>query len=195
MIIGISGKINSGKSMVSSVIKQLGREYNKKVTVKSFAQPIYRIVSDMTGLPIPEIKERKKSHSSIYIGDVNTTFRSILQVIGNGLREYGHSDIWLDSMFGADNNQAMTQLTNIDDWWIIDDLRYVNEAERIKSLGGYLLQVRRDKSESNSHQAENSLNSWNQWDMVIDNNYSTKDEARDRIHPLLDNFVREILYG
>ena len=195
MIIGVNGRINSGKSLVSSLFKKLAEKYNKKVEIKSFAYPIYKAVSDITGLSIHEIKSRKKEHSTIHIGSTETNFRNILQSIGNGLREYGDYDIWLDTLFGSDNQKAIENLTWNNDWWVIDDLRYHNEAERIKSLGGYLFQVVRDKAENNSHQAENSLSEWTEWDMIIDNNYPTKESAMEGVYPLLDGFVKEKLYG
>ena len=81
------------------------------------------------------------------------------------------------------------------DWWIIEDLRYTNEAKRIKSLSGYVFQVVRNESEDNSHVAENSLSEWSEWDLIINNNYKTVDEAKAEIHKELDDFVKEVLYG
>ena len=58
-----------------------------------------------------------------------------------------------------------------------------------------MFQVVRDKAENNSHQAENSLSEWTEWDMIIDNNYPSKESAMDGVYPLLDSFVKEKLYG
>ena len=195
MIIGVNGKINSGKSMVCQILRDLADRYGKRVEIKSFAYPIYRVVSDLVGVPIGEIKNKKKNHEKVRLDDVTTTYRSIMQTIGNGLREYGYHDIWLDSLFGVDNQKVSNELTWVNDWWIIEDLRYDNEAQRIKSLGGYVFQVRRNKSEDNSHIAENSLLHWSDWDMVIENNYSGVDEAKAKIYLQLDEFVKEVLYG
>jgi hypothetical protein len=195
MIIGVNGKINSGKSMVCQILRDLADRYGKRVEIKSFAYPIYRVVSDLVGVPIGEIKNKKKNHEKVCLDDVTTTYRSIMQTIGNGLREYGYHDIWLDSLFGVDNQKVSNELTWVNDWWIIEDLRYDNEAQRIKSLGGYVFQVRRNESEDNSHIAENSLLHWSDWDMVIENNYSGVDEAKAKIYLQLDEFVKEVLYG
>ncbi len=195
MIIGVNGKINSGKSMVCQILRDLADRYGKRVEIKSFAYPIYKVVSDLVGMPIGEIKNKKKNHTEVRLGDVTTNYRSIMQTIGNGLREYGYHDIWLDSLFGVDNQKVSNELTWVNDWWIIEDLRYDNEAQRIKSLGGYVFQVNRNKSEDNSHIAENSLSHWSDWDMVIENNYSGVDEAKAKIYLQLDEFVKEVLYG
>ena len=195
MIVGVAGKIDSGKSLVCSILRNLADQYGKKVEIKSFAYPIYKIVSDLTDLSVEEIKRRKKDHVTVQIKDKVTNYRSIMQTIGNGLRDHAYDDIWLDSLFGVDNQKAMRELTWKTDWWIIEDLRYVNEARRIKSLSGYVFQVDRDESEDNSHIAENSLSGWSEWDLIIDNNYKSVDEAKTEIHKKLDDFVKEVLYG
>ena len=195
MIVGVAGKIDSGKSLVCSILRNLADQYGKKVEIKSFAYPIYKIVSDLTDLSVEEIKRRKKDHVTVQIKDKVTNYRSIMQTIGNGLRDHAYDDIWLDSLFGVDNQKAMRELTWKTDWWIIEDLRYVNEARRIKSLSGYVFQVDRDESEDNSHIAENSLSGWSEWDMIIQNNYKSVDEAKTDIHKILDDFVKEVLYG
>ena len=194
-IVGMSGHIGSGKSLTSEILHSILKEEGITVAVKSFAQPIYKLVSDMTGLPISEIKSKKRKHESLSIGEITTTYRGLLQMIGDGLRDHGSSDIWINSMFGVENQKAITDLTWINSWWIIDDLRYPNEAEKIKSLGGKLIRVERDESENNSHRAETSLDSWNDWDIVIKNDYPSVSEAKDKIRVHMKGFVKEILYG
>lgn len=194
-IVGISGHIGSGKSLVSSVFCDVLDSIGKRVLVKSFAYPIYKIVSDLTDLSIEEIKRRKRNHVTIQIKDKVTNYRNILQTIGNGLREYGGDDIWIDSLFGSDNDRVITDLTWINDWWIIEDLRYPNEAQRIKSLSGKLIRIERKKSEDNEHTAETSLDNWKDWDLVIENNYSSVEEAKKEINTQVESFVKEVMYG
>ena len=194
-IVGISGHIGSGKSLVSSVFCDVLDSMGKRVLVKSFAYPIYKIVSDLTDLSIDEIKRRKRNHVTIQIKDKVTNYRNILQTIGNGLREYGGDDIWIDSLFGSDNDRVITDLTWINDWWIIEDLRYPNEAQRIKSLSGKLIRIERKKSEDNEHTAETSLDNWKDWDLVIENNYSSVEEAKKEINTQVESFVKEVMYG
>lgn len=194
-IVGISGHIGSGKSLVSSVFCDVLDSMGKRVLVKSFAYPIYKIVSDLTDLSIDEIKRRKRNHVTIQIKDQVTSYRNILQTIGNGLREYGGEDIWIDSLFGSDNDRVITDLTWINDWWIIEDLRYPNEAQRIKSLSGKLIRIERKKSEDNEHTAETSLDNWKDWDLVIENNYSSVEEAKKEINTQVESFVKEVIYG
>ena len=81
------------------------------------------------------------------------------------------------------------------DWWIIEDLRYPNEAQRIKSLSGKLIRIERKKSEDNEHTAETSLDNWKDWDLVIENNYSSVEEAKKEINTQVESFVKEVMYG
>ena len=194
-IVGISGHIGSGKSLVSSVFCDVLDSMGKRVLVKSFAYPIYKIVSDLTDLSIEEIKRRKRNHVTIQIKDKVTNYRNILQTIGNGLREYGGDEIWIDSLFGSDNDRVITDLTWVNDWWIIEDLRYPNDAQRIKSLSGKLIRIERKKSEDNEHTAETSLDNWKDWDLVIENNYSSVEEAKKEINTQVESFVKEVMYG
>ena len=56
MVIGLSGKIKSGKSKVAEIIKEIYEENKLRCEIKSFAQPIYEIVSKMYDTDIETIK-------------------------------------------------------------------------------------------------------------------------------------------
>ena len=46
MVIGISGKIRAGKSKVAKDLSEILRKRGKRVEQKSFAFPIYKILSE-----------------------------------------------------------------------------------------------------------------------------------------------------
>ena len=56
MVIGFHGKIGSGKSLIASICKELLEESGLKVRVKSFAQPIYDVISELYEMDVDEIK-------------------------------------------------------------------------------------------------------------------------------------------
>ena len=98
MVIGISGKIKSGKSRVAKTLFKMLKEEGKQVKVKSFAQPLYEVVSKLYDTDIKTIKRDKQENLPIYIhtrttnsGMVTTNYRTILQIIGNTARDYGDS--------------------------------------------------------------------------------------------------------
>ena len=47
MVIGISGKIRSGKSRVAKTIIKILEKKGKTGVIKSFAEPIYKMISEM----------------------------------------------------------------------------------------------------------------------------------------------------
>jgi hypothetical protein len=193
MVIGISGKIKSGKSRVAKTLFKMLKEEGKQVKVKSFAQPLYEVVSKLYDTDIKTIKKDKQENLPIYIhtrttnsGMVTTNYRTILQVIGNTARDYGDSDIWVNALFGYENKKI-----NNGDYWIIDDVRYSNEAQRIRDLNGVLIRVERDLHQPNEHIAENSLDTWGDWDLIIENNFDDKKKRNKGIKQLLLTYKEE----
>tara|TARA_B100000809_G_C15140196_1_gene532843 strand:+ start:11342 stop:11944 length:603 start_codon:yes stop_codon:yes gene_type:complete len=193
MVIGISGKIKSGKSRVAKTLSKMLKEEGKQVKIKSFAQPLYEVVSKLYDTDIKTIKKDKQENLPIYIhtrttnsGMVITNYRKILQVIGNTARDYGDSDIWVNALFGYENKKI-----NNGDYWIVDDMRYSNEAQRIRDLNGILIRVEKDLHQPNEHIAENSLDTWGDWDLIIENNFDDKKKRNKGIKQLLLTYKEE----
>ena len=193
MVIGISGKIKSGKSRVAKTLSKMLKEEGKQVKIKSFAQPLYEVVSKLYDTDIKTIKKDKQENLPIYIhtrttnsGMVTTNYRTILQVIGNTARDYGDSDIWVNALFGYENKKI-----DNGDCWIIDDMRYSNEAQRIRDLNGILIRVEKDLHQPNEHIAENSLDTWGDWDLIIENNFDDKKKRNKGIKQLLLTYKEE----
>ncbi len=56
---------------------------------------------------------------------------------------------------------------------LVDDVRFVNELEVIRQNGGHFIRVVRPGfNGANNHSSENSLDGYDDWDLVIDNNGS-----------------------
>ena len=193
MVIGISGKIKSGKSRVAKTLFKILKKEGRQVKIKSFAQPLYEVVSKLYDTDIKTIKKDKQKNLPIYIhtrttnsGMVTTNYRTILQIIGNTARDYGDSDIWVNALFGYENKKI-----NNGDYWIIDDVRYSNEAQRIRDLNGVLIRVEKDLHQPNKHIAENSLDTWGDWDLIIENNFDDKKKRNKGIKQLLLTYKEE----
>lgn len=90
------------------------------------------------------------------------TYREALQIIGTDcLRNHFHPDIWV-----------ITTLRDYkdDEFWVISDCRFRNEAEAVKSKGGILLRIERDNIPFDNHSSENDLDNYEGFDYVIHNN-------------------------
>jgi len=201
MVIGISGKIRSGKSRVAKTIIGILEENGKYGVVKSFAQPLYEIISEMYDNDIDTIKKDKQDKLPVYINTRQTpsgfrisSYREILQIIGTGARNYGDIDIWVNALFGCNNEKITNYLgNNKGAVWIIDDLRFPNEAKRIKECNGILIRVEREKHQPNEHTIENSLNDWKDWDLVIENDFETKKKRNKGLKKILSNYLTGVV--
>ena len=197
MVIGLSGKIKSGKSKVAEIIKEIYEENKLRCEIKSFAQPIYEIVSKMYDTDIETIKKQKRKNFPIYINTRQTSsgfklssYRDILQTIGTTARDYGDKDIWVNALFGTDCEKVVTDMTsNGVACWVVDDLRFPNEAERILSCNGKLIRINRSDAEESEHIVENSLNDWVDWDLTIENNYPTEKEFIKELELILREYL------
>lgn len=125
MIIGLHGDAGAGKDTVGGML--VGRGFE----AVSFADPIYRAASVITGMTMQEMKDREKKEAPIpWLGK---SPRQILQTLGTEWgRQMIHEDIWImlcmNRCFGVANV-------------VITDVRFDNEAEAIRQNGGVLVKI------------------------------------------------------
>jgi hypothetical protein len=164
MIIGIHGKAGSGKDTIGQMIIESDPESNWHR--KAFADKIKVISAEILALD-PKLVF-SDSFKQVEIPRLQMTGRDFLQKFGTDMcRKHLSEDIWLNALldeYSPDKN------------WVITDVRFRNEANRIKELGGKLIKVTRDTDEL-SHISERDLETYHFWDQVIDNN-STIDDLR-----------------
>ena len=197
MVIGLSGKIRSGKSRVAKIFKKVLEKEGKTCEVKSFASPIYEIVSKLYRTNKTEIQKDKRDNVPIYIhtrksnsGLILSNYREILQTIGTTARDCGDENVWVNSLFGCENEKIMGEFTWATDYWIIDDVRFPNEAQRILDCNGKLIRINRSDADDNKHIIENSLNDWDKWDLVIENNQKTKKKRNEELTKKVEDFLK-----
>ena len=199
MVIGLSGKIRSGKSRIASIIKKTYEKNGLRCEIKSFAQPLYEIISRLYDTDIKTIKKDKRDNLPIYINTRKTNsglkmsnYREILQTIGNTARDFGDQDIWVNALFGSNYEKVTTDMANNNvACWVIDDLRFPNEAQRILDCNGKLIRINRPDAEENRHIVENSLNDWVEWDLIIHNDCEKKKERNKRLKILIEEFLSD----
>jgi len=182
MVIGISGKIGSGKDAFADLfIEHAYEEYGAAFQNKKFAYNLKKIVSVLTGVPIKEVFSREGKKK--FLPDWNMTIGEIQQKLGTeAVRNNIHDDAWVLSLFGRYNKE--------DDFWIVSDVRFKNEAVIIKKMGGIVIRLNGDPLNSKagddrdmSHQSEIDLDDYEGFDYVYDN-----------VPPIsnLENFVEKI---
>lgn len=180
MLIGFSGKIGSGKSLAAGIAKSYlaDRYYLDYPEVRSFAGPLKKMIaawagiSDWTLLSTPEVKSSLvpmhiaqyiKAELPQYQDREGFTFREALQFIGTDIIRAKVPDFWIKSTLCNYNPNQIV---------IIDDCRFIDEADAIRSLEGTVVRINPVIQENfSTHASEVSLDDY-KFDHVIINNKS-----------------------
>jgi hypothetical protein len=164
MIIGLSGYARSGKDTVGKRLVD-----NHEFLNYAFANFIKDLLFYMN--PIIDDKEfRLFDVVKAYGWEVAKTkfpeVRRLLQVLGVGARNTFRDTFWIDELV-----RTIPSDRNI----VITDVRFKNEADRIKELGGQIWRIERSGvSAVNDHISEHDLDNW-EFDAYIHNNSSLED--------------------
>lgn len=221
MLIGVSGKIGSGKDLVSKMFqrqfleKNLGVSTDKLPTlemltddnyqisrihglqVAKFAEKLKDFASSITGLPREWFDDGQKKKSllgpewnindvdilkEVQVVDKPMAIRELLIRIGHGCRQVVHPDIWVNALFADYRLKNRTVPTNLPEDalikkteqvlkypdWVISDMRYPNEKDRVEVLRGFTVRVNRPGIELLDHESETLLDNA-QFDYYIEN--------------------------
>lgn len=167
MIIGISGKIGSGKDTCASYLVQ-----NYSFQQRSFAYNLKHVVSIITGTPLEDqfTIDGKNKHLSQF----NRTIGELQQYIGTELfRNQLHTDTWVMSLMNTINPKDLV---------VISDVRFPNEADAIIERGGIVIRlegdpakIRENSNRDLTHISETALDNYPRFHTVI-HNIGTVDE-------------------
>lgn len=135
MIIGLCGPEGAGKSTAAKILRrELG------LPIKPFAGPLKRMLVAL-GVPKPNIygTPAQKEESLDMFGGLSA--RKAMQLLGT---EWGRNliapDLWV---------RAWTASVNPSQGAIADDMRFPNEVDAIRRLGGVVICIVRDMSDFN----------------------------------------------
>jgi|3_EtaG_2_1085321.scaffolds.fasta_scaffold00450_10 phosphomevalonate kinase len=161
-LIGLSGKKQSGKDTVYQLADSLMED--AKIGRVAFGDAVRHEVSEITGYRMDFIEEHKSE------------FRTLLQVWGTDFRRhFNGSDYWLEKMA-----EVVDKASSHYDVLFITDVRFSNEAEWLKSIGGKLVKVERrqevyrhiEDAIPDCHSSETAMDDYSKYDYVINNNGS-----------------------
>lgn len=184
-LIGISGKIGSGKDTAAEIIQHLTNPMKLDMfpyEVKKFAGKLKTIASILTGIPVEKFEDQEFKKQ--YLGEdwnyqidkfnpiQKMTVRELLQKLGtDALRDGLHTNVWVNALL-ADYNENSN--------WLVTDTRFPNEAEAIKNLGGVVLRIERSTCQLGTHPSETALDNYT-FDYVIHNNGSKEDLEKELV--------------
>jgi hypothetical protein len=155
MIIGINGKIGSGKDTIGEIIQGLsvtngGRQFE----IKKFAGKLKQIASLLTGIPIEDFEDQEFKTTNLgaewdteleYV--IPMTVREFLQKLGTEAMRNGlHTNVWVNALFADYRGPKMSEYNPSN--WIITDMRFPNELEAVVERKGITIRVVRPKIES-----------------------------------------------
>lgn len=164
LIIGISGKIGSGKDTLADFLQKWS---NKPILAKkSFAYKLKMTGAFLTGTDssLWFTQEGK----NVYLDAWGMTIGEFQQKLGTeAIRNGLHSNAWIISLF-ADLNK--------DSRWVITDMRFKNEAKAVKDNGGILVRIDGDPTNTRTnskrdltHPSETDLDDFQDWDVHYKN--------------------------
>jgi hypothetical protein len=191
MIVGLHGLKNSGKDTVAAyLIKRYGFER------RAFADPLKKSVAALLDIPYHVIDKWKNDPRIVVdvqmkdgnviggIGDTLSThtFREFLQRYGTeSHRDVFGENFWVDQTLPTSGYYSGKKI-------VVTDCRFIEEARRIRSIGGFIVEVQRPGLESkDQHRSEQPL-PVDIIDYVLVND-SALDDLFERIEVMLVNLA------
>ena len=169
-LIGISGKMGSGKDTLSIVINYLADKFAPESIAdweqpvseftyanKKYSEKLKYMVCFLLGCDRSDLEDREFKEKELGEEWDGLTPRKLLQLLGTEAgRHIIHPNIWVNALFAdyvCDDCGQQECPTDEEDTgqmihrsfpdWIITDVRFPNEAQAIKDRGGILIRINR----------------------------------------------------
>lgn len=195
MIIGITGKAQSGKDTACRIVQLIntvdydcaclegeGEKYildNVDSILPmtcmwekhAFADKLKECASTILGVPrfMFESGEFKESFTSLPLSNKEgepMTNREFLQYFGTEVGRSIDKDLWIKALMYSYSRDKESH-------WIVPDVRFPNEADAIRNAGGVLWKIERDGSGAGNHISEKLIDDI-MVDIIIENNLDMK---------------------
>jgi len=157
MLVGVSGYARSGKdSIAQALVENLGYER------RAFADAVRALALHVR----PELRERVDAMGWEMV-KADPRVRGLLQRLGVGAREVIGEDVWV---------RAALRGVGPDGRVVVSDVRFPNEAEAVRGVGGLLIRVERPGvGPVNAHVTETAMDGWTDWDAILVNDGTLED--------------------
>lgn len=172
MIIGITGRKGSGKNLVAKILQAMDAGYKpSKIeelllatpytdrlhleetnwTVQAFARKVKEVVGALSGDTVEDIDRKKTELYPIPLGGKEVTYRGACQYIGTDLFRKDNPNVWTDALMVEYDQQMEKNDPIYEPNWIITDVRFPNEVQKIRERGGTVIKVERFTHVSELH--------------------------------------------
>ena len=177
-LIGLSGRRGSGKDTVAQLMQQLQPERNWQI--RSFGDSIKAVCATLAGEDVaPYYTQAGKAG---LVPTFHRTRGEMLQQVGSALRAW-EPLVWVDAFFAALPGN---------DFVLVPDIRFANEADPIRARGGLMLRVegdplhqRGDGTRDDNHPSEVAMDDYPHFDGILHNTGSLHDLRR-QVQELLE---------
>lgn len=121
----------------------------------------------------------------IYHDYGNMTAREVLQYFGTGICRKMYNNVWVDACLRQikKDNETMYGI----DFALIEDCRFINEADAIRAAGGKVIRFLRRPFPEDNHESEISMIDYPA-DAVIDNRDMTLEEKNQEVLQIIKNW-------
>ncbi len=169
-VLGISGKLGSGKDTVAEMIIRHSPEVWKQT---AFAKKLKQIVSILAQVPYETtLNQAGKNHM---VDEFDLTVGEMLQQIGTNVLRGWNENVWIKSLLLELKSEVGTN-------WLITDARFPNEADFLKNNGSFIIRVNRPvnpvaeaSGRDLNHPSETALDDYAHFDYVIENDGTLED--------------------
>ncbi len=171
IVIGISGKIGSGKNAVADLIQ---KHSNIEFEQTAFAKKLKQVVALLCEIDYEDTLSQEAKNT--FIPEYNSTIGNMYQVIGTSvMRDNYDKNVWVKALHLELKNNYGTN-------YLITDVRFKNEAESLLNINAGLIRVVRPNNKtaelSNrdlNHTSETDLDNFTEFNYIIMNDGSLKD--------------------
>lgn len=181
MLIGISGKIGSGKDTLAELIIKNDPSFVQK----RFADKLKEIVMILGGVSHEDAYSQEGKNK--FVKEFGMTIGQMQQTLGTEVFGAWDEETWIKALFSGYGSDQGSRKPN----WVISDVRFKNEADRIKLHGGILIRlngdpakVRENSNRDLNHASETSLDEYPHFDYVYNNDISLN---------ALESFAKHVL--
>lgn len=166
MIVGLTGQKQSGKDTIAAYLVK-----EHKFERKAFADPLKKSVAALFDIPFSEVDKLKLNPNAVaaildYTEDSiasqhDMTFRTLLQRYGTEAhRDIFGTNFWVDQTLPVDGFYPGRAIC-------VTDVRFSNEASRVRELGGVVVRVFRGEEDLSDLHASEIIDF--DWDYAIHN--------------------------
>ena len=188
-VIGIAGKKRHGKDAVAKIIMNYAKEHGHVAVKRAMADPLKEECAKMIVEELASNSSCSFNLTTYYeqvLADMNSDetkekYRLLLQWWGTEFKRSIDPDYWVKRL-----KVWLSVAKNYVDLVVIPDVRFVNEIETVKQLGGIVIRVERPQLvQCDTHASEKLLDDYKNWDSVIVND-GTLDELEQHVRAVCE---------